>query len=446
MPLTLTIYLRYTILLIFACCALQSIVPGKQDKSGLTLTVLLVQDPKVAPLPHGTVTRMLEEAESLLLSKLGVTVQLDYAGELEWKEIAGIPPQDYKDMDSRFLDIWAEQPNQRLKNHLAALPEEVVKSFAGHEHKTISSAALYLTKKIVENLSALKSLSDIDGRPLLEPGRDHLHSLAFWKYRVVPALRESKGADLVITNTLIVLDLLMGLHVLSHTGAVRGIGTLVSSFPVYSENPTLAEKRGQLSEREKVLIMGEIIAHEIGHEYFFLDDDYRVETRGCLMQRDGVTMNDRERHKLLRNHPPCRQEVAVATAVAGIREAAELKSEGKKEKALQIVEQVINLAHGDVHVTCKIFEALDDFGIREFQKQLAETIKVHASQRDIGCLWSVYSSRLAKHNMQLSLEILEKIIRLSMGKQKRLAIDELERIKKRGNSERDDQLKLKTIE
>lgn len=159
-----------------------------------------------------------------------------------------------------------------------------------------------------------------------------------------------KRWDVMITNQALIWDSPdIGAFSMTYKGVASGITSMgvtigerrslvVSMFPFYSGSPFFEERAGYPSDALKPHLLGEILAHELGHLLFFMPDDSEIQKPGCLMYRDWKTMQDAYRHGLIHNTSACPFELGWVTLAAAV-EKWKQKRALSSAKSIQKIEQ-----------------------------------------------------------------------------------------------------------
>lgn len=302
----------------------------------------------------------LKEAKRLAELKFKTKIEFVDKGSLSVKEFfeknRKLNPKGFAYLDKEDINIFDENISETDKNtalerleilfpdieHLRSFfPEETKKRI--HTYTNILDEVIYPFK---ETKKAIKDIKNDKNSPYFKKETQSFYSSAYWGI----AIEKEKDYDLIITNCPMVMDKsgLKVIHVSSYKGVVHGQSAtinlpyrdtgpfVVSTFPLYVENDFFKKKSGNLSKKEKPLVLGEFILHELGHSLFYMKDDIKYKNEGCIMQRDYLTLNDKIRYELVKKKEPCPQEIDMVK----LTEAVVKYRSGDKELARKGVKEV----------------------------------------------------------------------------------------------------------
>lgn len=319
-----------------------------------TLTVVKVMDKNLPILSDEEVNAILSEASRLIQYKLKEKVEFIFKGAQSVDSVFDVKQKkkflqlfkashqinifDNTEIQAKKMDRSKSAALRDLKDYVG-LPE--INSFLGVNTPSYEKAFKIIKSKY---LGALKALTDIyhdPQSPYFKKGNSNFWLLTSWG----AALAEKKDFDVFLTNEPIMTDVRIGgfknLHLVAQ-GAAFGFascaGVVISTFTMEVHHPFFNSFREGLDEKERVLILGELLAHYIGNYLFGMQPVYLKEDRGCLMHRDIETLYHKKRYLLLNQMGPCQEEVAWSK----LTEFFNWWDAGKKSEALKILKDIEN--------------------------------------------------------------------------------------------------------
>lgn len=338
----------------------------KLSERTVELRVLTVVDPDFSPPEN--VDRMLQVAARVARQKLRLTgVRFKTVGQVSVAAFLDKHTQSDKKCLERSeprrvapglrdpMDVSAAA----VEKHLRAWPlSELVGFFPEAERGLLTSHAAVvprLLRAYSEKLRFIAGLKLPNGRSLLEPGRAEWRSYSRWSC----AMLNQDEADVVITNTLLLLDdgerpPPAGIfHKLKASGVafvspkrqpMWGSAIVASTFAVSSSVPFFRELPPNLDTESEASIIGTfVVAHELGHALFKIPDFYD-HPLGCLMtSRPNQTQVEAYR-ELLANTGSCAECERYLTAHEALFEFVTLAEQGEMSAASKKMLDVLDLA------------------------------------------------------------------------------------------------------
>lgn len=285
--------------------------------------VIFAYDPNLpAPTPSEE-KQMLEEAKLLLKRKL--KGDIDFVGQKRTtveslfkdfkQKIKPLSPQDcpFGDFEQWFSKIVASDRDGFINDIEERIPWEDLRTFLKNpEHvQNYDDAGDHIISVYKETLKQIVS-SENNSIQYLNKNVDKCAYTLFGTWLKLSERHmvwsEQKKNVFVITNEIIIDNGLGGLHTMAHRGIIAGNIYFLSVFPFYSGVELLEEKAGRLTKEEKPKIAGALLAHELGHFIFHVGDHYEEDSVGCLMNRRGTLLQEKEwYYSLLKT--PCDKDI-----------------------------------------------------------------------------------------------------------------------------------------
>jgi len=353
------------------------------------VTAIAVRDPRLPMQSRGQMLQSLDTAAGFIRDRFGADVTFELSpGETdigdffntirrqsdpEWyKQVMGWESLPVTGLDEQNFDraALADFLKKKLpvcggfhRDDCVPSLELFLRFYPPDARAPISNAdnmAAEIIRRFIAGRNELAQLGTTGGGKYFGSGPAPYNRLNVWTGLILNRVR---NADLVITNTPIVWDKPMPEvpHVVLGGGAIHGVslmdmmrpgkisypGTVVSTYLTHN---TTARDSGSSPET----VLADFIAHELGHMLFQLRDVTNEQRRGCVMQRDYITLDDSARLSLYDRRPPCGYE----TAMAALRRAREYAAAGERDKALGLFKDIALSLRDDIDGLRTVFHRM----------------------------------------------------------------------------------------
>ena len=291
----------------------------------ISLTVVSMFDKRLPALTSKDVADILAEAERVIAKKLagGTTVSLVYVGEKPFRDLftttyrhgkkyATLKPWRYdRVLAEKTPILLSDQYEQVVTQFLRQWPlEELRDFFPSSKVSTYGDVYRHVMATYHKKVRALGRLETKDGDPLLLPEQPPFQSYVEW----LAAAHEQDKYDIILTNTLIVYDLLSCPYphtVCKHAKvggssftsprrrAMGGRALMVNILEEYGNVKELNPRAGDTPRALRNKILGGFyLAHEFGHAFYLIPDVYD-HGGACLMNSAFDAMDARKGYELL---------------------------------------------------------------------------------------------------------------------------------------------------
>lgn len=345
------------------CASKSNIITGSDELNhSMKLTVGVFQDERIEKLNSDDVREILQESLNMLEKKFGhisISFEIIKEGNLEdfftearqkYPRFNGWISKTYLLMNSNE-ESWQKTFEKRKPQIIRFLKEnwELQDLNNYYKAKNYEHFTDKLIETYIEKLKKLKTYK-MKNQENLFSKNPYLHSYKAWE----KLMEYQDSYDIILTNTILVYDDFLKPYphvVFKHAkvsggsfespyreGFLAGVSSFSSVFELYSQEPYfLGEKTANIASLTKEFmnkaIGGYLMAHELGHQIFWIPDVYN-HPAGCLMDTkiENLEIGDGY-NQLLKGYPVCLECQKYVRARNELFAGQKELKKGDKEKA-----------------------------------------------------------------------------------------------------------------